>query len=66
MSIFQNIQHVSLQIDIARKIHLMKRLQRSLRLTLIFRAITGFMEVKIVLYTSARESSLPILPRRVL
>lgn len=65
MSVFQNIQHVSLQIDIACKIHLVERLQRNLSLTVILRAITGFMEVKVVLYTSAREGSLDILPRRV-
>ena len=64
MSIFHNLQRITLEIDIGVEIHFMERLHGDLALSMILRPITIFVEVQIMLNPTPGQSSFLILARR--
>src|SRR5207237_802336 len=65
MTVFKNFQAVSLEGNIALKIHFVENLHRNLSATPVFHGIFLLVELEIVLDTLSRELDFLILPRRV-
>jgi len=65
VTVFKNFQAVSLEGNIALKIHFIENFHRNLSTTLVFHGILLLVELEIVLNTLSRELDFLILPRRI-
>ena len=64
MSIFEDLQGISLKVHRRVKVHLMEGLHGNLVFAIIFRSILFIVELQVMLYRTPRISSLLIFPRR--